>query len=218
MKKFLILLAVLGLMPGPNLLAQDYIINWNNDTIHCRLPASAKEIGLKPRSKYQNGYTHVMVLFPNDSLRVIKAGDIKGYTRAKHGKDLLCDGYFEAKRIEAAARTQVVGREVTGADQEKNGWLFVSRLVGGTYLSLYISYEPGNSTPRPRYYINYAEGQVSQKITPVYTKKKLVKMLSRDNWAASIKDFRYRRTSKGFYDIINEYNRLRQATISKMQP
>ena len=99
MKLYVVLIFLIALFWGFKAVSQDFIITWQNDTIPCKLPGDAKEIGLKPTRKYHNGYERVTALFQNDSLRVINAGEIFGYFRQKHGKKLLCDGYFEAKQI-----------------------------------------------------------------------------------------------------------------------
>jgi len=116
---------------------QDYIVTWNNDTIHCTLPARPGKEGVRPSLKYENGHIRTLAIFPNDSIRVLEAGQVKGYYREKHGKYLLCNGHFEAKK-----------KLWQGTD---TNWYFMSRVEAGEYASLYMMYLRISRSP-VRYY------------------------------------------------------------------
>jgi hypothetical protein len=170
---------------------QDYIVNWENDTIFCKLPGDAKKAGLKPVWKYEDGYERIVAVSDNDSIRIINAGDIKGYSRQKHGKRLLCDGFFESKQIlytRQNQRTTVEGENIGNNSK----WYFLNRIVQGKYATLYIWYETSNT------------------VIPFFNKKKMVELLSDSDIASEMKGFKYRKSNKGFSEIVVEYNRLKE--------
>lgn len=111
---------------------QDHIITWKNDTIPCKLTPDPRKAGLKPAGNYRNGYFRIAALYPNDSLRVYDAGQIKGYYRKEHGKGLLCDGHFDALQLAEAA-----GNLVTEAERRSFAWAFLLRVQHGRFASLY---------------------------------------------------------------------------------
>ncbi len=133
MGKVKIVAAALLLLMAENCPAQDYIITWNNDTLYCELPANPSKAGFRPRADNKNGYFKLAAIFPNDSARVFKPGEIKGYYRAKHGKQLLCDGMFYS------VQSVRPNRPLTDGDSKKGGgdWYFMLAEEVGEYASMY---------------------------------------------------------------------------------
>lgn len=211
MKKYSLLFFVICIAFGQGAKGQDYIITWENDTIACKLPGSSNEVGLKPRNKYEDGYQRIAAVFADDSMRVINAGEIKGYSRKKHGKRLLCDGFFEAKQIiflDTKKRTLVDERK----DTEKNKpWVFMNRLIEGKYASLYIVYQLIGNSYESAYYLSRYGIEAPNTVISIYSRKRLVDMLSDEDIANEMKNISYRKSSKGFSDIVIEYNRLKVA-------
>lgn len=188
---------------------QDYIVNWENDTIFCKLPGDAKKAGLKPVWKYEDGYERIVAVSDNDSIRIINAGDIKGYSRQKHGKRLLCDGFFESKQIlytRQNQRTTVEGENIGNNSK----WYFLNRIVQGKYATLYIWYETHGGCTYSSYFINRHGIEASNTVIPFFNKKKMVELLSDSDIASEMKGFKYRKSNKGFSEIVVEYNRLKE--------
>jgi len=212
MKKYLLLVTCLAFVLG--VAGQDYIINWNNDTIACQLPGDPKKIGLKPVWKYDDGHERIIAISESDSLSIINAGDIKGYHRQKHGKGLLCDGVFEAKQIlfsNQNSRTTVEGKNAANNPQ----WYFFSRIVQGKYATLYIKYNTHGSCTYSSYYINRHGIEAPNTVLPFYNKKKMLELLSDGDIAGEMKEFKFRKSNKGFSEIVTEYNRLKEAADKK---
>ncbi len=216
MKKQSLLFLVTSLTFGLIAVGQDYIINWNNDTIACKLPGDAKKAGFKPAWKYEDGYERIVAVSDNDSIRVINAGDIKGYSRQKHGKGLLCDGFFEAKQI--LFSNQNIRTTVEGKSAGNNSdWVFLSRIAEGKYATLYMKYETDGTDYFSSYYLDRHGIEAANTVIPFYNKKKMIELLSDNDIAGEMKRFKYRKSNKGFAEIVVEYNRLKEAAAKKRQ-
>jgi hypothetical protein len=214
MKKYTLLLFITGLIVGQLAAAQDYIITWQNDTIACKLPGNSKTVGIKPGWKYQNGYERILTVFANDSIRVINAGEIKGYSRKEHGKKLLCDGIFEAKKIALAVKNKLTPVDAEKSKKEEP-WYFLNRVVQGKYASLYIQYSFQSSSISSSYYISRHGIEPPDTVIPFFNKKKMIELLSNDAMAGELANFNYRKSTKGLLDIVNEYNRLKEEADKK---
>ena len=132
MKSLFVALSLLYIIPKAK--AQDYIVTWNNDTITCIMPPKPAKDGLKPSHKYENGYEKFAAIFSADSIRIIDAGQVKSYSREKHGKGLLCNGIFDAKKIAGNTRKEI------GELKKNEKWVFMQRVSTGPYAKLYIHY------------------------------------------------------------------------------
>lgn len=214
MKKNNLLVLVTSLFFVSGAAGQDYIINWNNDTITCQLPGDPKKIGLKPVWKYDDGHERIIAISESDSLSIINAGDIKGYSRQKHGRGLLCDGVFEAKQIlfsNPNKRTTVEGKN----SDSNLKWYFFSRIVEGKYATLYIKYDTHGSCTYSSYYIHRHGIEAANTVLPFYNKKKMLELLSDSDIAGKMEEFKFRKSNKGFSEIVAEYNRLKEAAAKK---
>jgi hypothetical protein len=216
MKKNIAFFFVFNLFGFLQTLGQDYIITLRNDTIPCKLPGTSKEIGLKPAREYENGYEKIVAIFSNDSIRVLKANEIKGYSRQKHGKKLLCDGFFEAKQIVIAN-----SKKRTIVDQNKNSpeklpWYFMNRIIEGKYASLYSYYFFGGPEVDHFYYISRSGIEAPNTVIPFFNRKKMVELLSEEDIASEMQKFKYKKSMKGVQEIVNEYNRLKEIAAEKL--
>ena len=214
MKKQFLLLPLLSLALVPGAVGQDYIITWNNDTIACQLPGDAKKAGLKPAWKYEDRYERIVTVSDNDSIRVINAGEIKGYSRQKHGKRLLCDGVFEAKQILFSNQNKRTTVEGKNSGNNPN-WVFLSRITEGKYATLYMKYDTDGTSYYSSYYIVRHGIEAANTVIPFFNKKKMIELLSDSDIASEMKRFKYRKSNKGFAEIVNEYNRLKEAAGKK---
>lgn len=214
MKKHYLLLLFAGLAIGSLAQPQDYIITWQNDTLVCKLPGDLKKTGLKPVWKYDDGYEKVVTVFENDSIRIIKAGEIKGYHRKDHGKGLLCDGVFEAKQIVTTGQNKrtLVEENRTGNNLP---WYFLSRVIEGKYANLYIRYVSDGRDIFAAYYLHRHGIEEENTVLPFFNKKKTIEVLSDGDIANEMKAFKYKKSNKGFAEIVNEYNRLKEAVTNK---
>lgn len=198
--------------------AQDYIVTWKNDTIVCQLPGDAKKAGFKPVWKYEDGYERIVAFFNGDSVRVISAGEIKGYSRQKHGKRLLCDGFFEAKQIIFLGTKKRTLVDETKNTEKSKPWVFMNRLIDGKYANLYIVYQLTGDGYEASYYLSRHGVEASNTVMPFFNKKKMIELMSDSDIASEMKAFRYKKSNKGFAEIVNEYNRLKEAAAKKVYP
>lgn len=203
MKSFFI--AILIIYTVPQAKAQDYIVTWNNDTIKCTMPPKPAKEGLKPSYKFENGYEKFAAIFSADSLRIIEAGQVKTYKREKHGKRLLCNGVFDAKKIAGTSRKQI------GESDKDKKWVFMQRVSTGPYAKLYIQYSRAfDGCIISNYYFSFA-GDDPNYVVYADSKKNAIKLLMQDaDVAPKLEKFKYRKSSKGYTDIVEEYNRLKK--------
>lgn len=218
MLKQLLGVLIAGLLNGAVAVGQDYIITWKNDTIPCQLPGNIKETDLRPAWKYSNGHYNTVAVFQNDSVRVINAGEIKGYTRQKHGKQYLCNGFFESKQVVSPAVQKRTPVDSKANDPKNQDWFFMNRIVDGRYASLYMIYDNDGTCISAYYYIRRHDDPVPNKVTPVISKKKMVAFLSDAGIADQLKAFSGKRSNRRFVKIIREYNRLKEIAAGQTQP
>lgn len=184
---------------------QDYIVTWNNDTIPCRMPPKPAKEGLKQSRKYENGYDKFVAIFSADSLRIIEAGQVKSYKREKHGRRLLCDGVFDAKKIAGTSRKQIAE-----SDKDKK-WVFMQRVKTGPFVKLYQHYKRDNDGCAISYYYLSFAGDNPNNVVYVDSKESAIKLLMKDTDVAQhLEKLKYRKSSNGFIDIVEGYNRLKQ--------
>jgi len=178
-------------------LAQDYIITWSGDTLSCVLPGKPGKEGIRPAAKYHNGHIRVVAFFPNDSVRVLEAGQVKGYFRSRHGKSLLCDGHFEAKKIYRKGRDTV--------------WYFMNRVVEGKFASLYVVYLRADRRIYRYYYLRKLTDRLSFFESNIATYKQLRRMLTEDDIREGMQLFFSGKRKNRFIGAVREYNRLKEA-------
>lgn len=194
--------------------AQDYIITWANDTINCTFPQKPGKIGFRPAGKYENGHVRVLTIFPGDSIRAIEAGDVKAYYRLKHGKELLCNGYFEAKKVK---ETDWQSNDAIPGNKG-NAWYFMNQVVKGKYASLYMVYIwRGSKTPAPFYFVSKYNDPDSLQPAWLGTRKKLVEIFSDRDLKEAMQPVLDRKARKRYADIVREYNRLKEAAALKLK-
>lgn len=207
---FLLTATVLaGLAAG----AQDYIITWQGDSIACRFPAKPRKEGFRPAGRYHNGHIRLAAVFPNDSVRIIEAGQVKGYYRAKHGKSLLCNGQFVSKRlVDQLGRKNVWWNFTDKAEP----FFFVQKVIEGKHADLYTFYVQFGSDPPDQYYcITKHNDNDYGKAIVVDNRKKTVEFLSDPDIAEEMKKFRYKKNWQAYQQVVEEYNRLKTEAASK---
>jgi hypothetical protein len=192
------------LMAAGEVAAQDYIISWTGDTVNCRMLADPAREKLRPRYKYLNGHYRLAVVFNSDSLRVLEAGDVKAYYRKHHGKNFLCNGFFEAKKISTAAKTGLSGNLAADPNYQ---WYFMRQVVKGDYASLHAVYTTRGSRASLSYYISMA-GPDSLYSKFFSTKRKALRYLAGKANKKEFVQLKYRRSMKGYIDIVNMYNQV----------
>lgn len=188
--------------------AQDYLITWNNDTVYCQLPANPAGEGFRPKGQHKNGYKTLAVIFKNDSIRVINAGEIKGYYRSKHGKGLLCDGMFYSVKVPKT------GRMATDAEGKLSGhdWYFMAVDLIGEYASLYKVLVIRKRLYTHYYVIKHTSEQHPQGAF-MGTRKQIVAQLAEKGIEEPMKNFIEK--NKSFTKMVIEYNRLKKAQEEK---
>lgn len=193
--------------------SQDYVITWKGDSLECQMPGKPWKDGFRPQRKYDNGHLRVPVVFQNDSTRVIEAGDVKGYSRTKHGRGLLCNGIFESKQL-----LDEKGRKsaLSHFGGEEGDWYFLQRLEEGPYANLYIVYLRCSAGRNDAFYciIKHAEAQ-PEKAFVMYNRKRTVQFLSDLDVATGMRNFRYKKTRQAYGKIVREYNRLKTEAATK---
>ncbi len=115
--------------------AQDKIITNNGDTLDCRIsvkPWKEKISIRKYGMREQNGYAYAVAFFPNDSMRIIRPGEIKGFFVQQH-KRYLNGGYYESATFHS--NTHVLFRGSIPNARPKTR--FLRRIYSGNEISLY---------------------------------------------------------------------------------
>jgi hypothetical protein len=183
----------------------DYVITWQNDTIPCRLPDKRGKEGIRPAWKYTNGHSKLVVIFSNDSVRIIGAGEVKGYYRAKHGQSLLCNGNFESVQLHSGEPSLT---EADGKSEKK--WVFLNRVVSGKYASLYIIYYKIRGRVSPAYYVVKHTEKGSPVYMPILNWKLSVKLLADEETGEKLHQFRFTKATRKYRELVEEYNRLKE--------
>ncbi|MBL7723696.1 MAG: hypothetical protein JNK27_06085 [Chitinophagaceae bacterium] len=185
--------------------AQDHVITWDADTLTCIFPDKPRKEGLRPGSKYENGHIRLLAHFENDSVRIIEAGDVKGYSRKKHGKSLLCDGVFESVEL-----TEEEQRYIYYGRSDGKRWYFLNRVFSGKYASLYVMYISRTSeSPRSFYFIKKTD-QKSTKPVLLRNWKQIFTQLDDLPVNSGFKADNYRGKKRNFVYVVNDYNRLKE--------
>jgi hypothetical protein len=194
--------------------AQDYVITWSNDTVYCVFPEKPGKEGMRPASKYENGHVRVLTFFPNDSVRVVEAGSIKGYYREKHGKSLLCNGKFISQRV----RKEDVYLTGLARRDSNSDWFFMNEVHTGKHASLYLIYlHSGSQVPTAFYFVQkHIKGSSLDPIR-ISTRKNLVEIFSDPDIAGEMKPVLQKKGRKKYVHIIKEYNRLKEEAASKLR-
>lgn len=192
MKYLLLCAGWLTLLDG---LAQDFIITPAGDTLPCRLPGNIRKEGIRPVHKYLNGHIRLAVLFPNDSVRIQEPGQIRGYFRAVHGKSLLCDGYFESKKMAWKAGD--------------TSWYFMNRVITGRFASLYRIYLWEGDVPEQYFFLDKKQGTDPDYLPWIRDRKALKVMLTEEETLAGMAIFFGKRKKFSFPEAVAEYNRLK---------
>lgn len=205
MLKPLLLLMLLPLLAPAE--AQDYIITWKNDTLHCEMPGEPRKKGLRPVWKYKDGYYQVAAIFPGDSIRVYEPGQIRGYYRKKHGDGLLCDGNFHSIQVPEGDGFKTR----TGAAPAYT-WRFLLLETQGEYVSMYKLLWWGRRLHTTYYAVKH-QGPDKDIAYYLTSRKRLRKVLAdediREYMLAAIQ-----KTGK-YKELIAEYNRLKAAAAVK---
>lgn len=194
--------------------AQDYIITWSNDTVYCVFPEKPGKEGMRPASKYENGHVRVLTFFPNDSVRVVEAGAIKGYYREKHGRKLLCNGTFISQRV-SKEDEYVAGLARRDSNSD---WFFMNEVHAGKHASLYLVYlYSGSQVPTAFYFVQkHINGSTLLPIR-ISTRKKLVEIFSDTDIAEGMKPVLQKKGRRKYVHIIKEYNQLKEEAASKLR-
>jgi hypothetical protein len=188
------------LMCGFPALSQDYLVNWQNDTLSVTLPANPAKEDFKPGWKYRSGYELIAVIFANDSIRAINAGEIKAYYRQKHGKGLLCDGSFESIKVEEGT-----GKRTNAEGKVAYSWYFMQPVHKGRYASLYKILVGGKRVYTYYYIVIHKEGnRVNGQL--MLNRSDARKLLTIQAHEEAMTHFI--RKNKRFSKIVIEYNRL----------
>lgn len=197
---------------------EDMIFTWDGDTINVTMPGQPWKDGVRPASKYDNGYIRTFTVFANDSVRVIEAGEIKGYYRKKHGKRYLCDGYFESRKIKPGTYLSTInwGRSGTNSGKDAdNPWYFMAPVVKGKHASLYRIYTWCGQCMHAMYFLGRPEDEDSLMTQPVWTRKEAIKLLSDPDVADAMNDYWENGKKKKIGTIVEHYNTVKESAALK---
>jgi hypothetical protein len=183
-------------------IAQDHVVTWDNDTLYGRFSSHPRKEGLRPEYKYNSGFYQSGFYFSNDSLRVLKAGEIKSYYRKEHGKKLLCDGHFESWKV------NIKDLHYSRYDNRDTAmqWYFVRKVEDGEHAQLYVLTDDCGRGYFNHYFIHKKGTSV---LYSPDSKRKAIAYLSDESLKDELNRFKSRRSQKGFIDIVKEYNRLK---------
>lgn len=184
-------------------IAQDHVVTWDNDTLYGRFASHPRKEGLRPQYKYNSGFYQSGFYFTNDSLRVLKAGEIKSYYRKEHGRKLLCNGHFESWKVNIKElHYSRYDRRDTAAQ-----WYFVRKVEDGEHAQLYVLTDDCGRGYFNHYFIHKKGTGV---LHSLYNKRKAIEYLSDASVKDKLAQFKSRRSQKGYADIVKEYNRLKE--------
>lgn len=184
------------MLAGQFSFSQDYIITWKGDTVYCRLPAKPGKEGIRPAWKYENGHVRFLAFFPNDSVRVLEAGQVKGYYRGGHGRSLLCNGNFEA-------------RKMAWSRQDTN-WYFMNRVEEGKHATLYMIYLSSGKAPRAYYFLKKKDDPDPWFTLLLNNRKHLEELLLEEDIKEGMQLFFSGKSRRKYSEAVKEYNRLKE--------
>lgn len=200
MRTLILYLALLNVMDA---FPQDYIITAGNDTLYCRLPGDIRKEGIRPVYKYLNGHTRLAVVFSNDSLRVQEPGQIRGYYRSVHGKSLLCDGYFESRKM--------------AWKEGDTSWYFMNRVQDGDFAALYKIYLADGDAPSQYYFLDIKGQADPDFVQLVPGRKKLKALLTDADTREEMEKLFSRRKKISYREAVAAYNLLKAGQVSPTQ-
>lgn len=174
---------------------QDHVITWQGDTMNCRFPEKPSKEGLKPAWKYENGHIRLMTVFENDSVRVLEAGQVKGYFREKHGTHLLCDGHFESMKMHWPG--------------EDTSWYFMNLLTRGKHASLYRIWMLFNKHPRAFYFIRLKGEKIPFFTRYISKRKKLKELLIDEDTREGMMQLFEENKKVDYERAVKKYNQLK---------
>lgn len=194
MKRSIFLLSFL--LAGQCIFSQDYIITWKSDTVYCRLPARPGKEGIRPASKYQNGHLRFLAFFSIDSVRVLEAGQVKGYYRGEHGSSLLCNGNFEARKM--------------AWSRQDTSWYFMNRVVEGKHATLYMIYLSTGNSPRAYYFLKKKDDPDPLFTVLLDNRKHLKELLLEEDIKEGMLRFFSGKKRRKYSEAVKEYNQLKE--------
>lgn len=198
---FMLIFCFFGSLKAQN--SGDFIITWKNDTIACSFPGNPKDADIRPARRYLNGHISIPTVFKNDSVRIIRAGDIKAYSRNEHGKSLLCDGYFESKKLAVSGNMR---KNPDGGRNEE--WYFLRRLVDGKYASLHIIYL-GSGDNMSSFLFLTKHISATPDMIKVWGWRKTLALLSDNDTAEGLNKLKGSGSNR-YTNLVKEYNRLKE--------
>lgn len=143
----LLAVALLHAQPHQN----DKIITLAGDTLSAFISADPYKETRVPgriiRDVYDYGFTHIIAIFPNDSLRILYPNDILGYYRAEPGRN-IGSGWFESRPLHA---------QWTGAGIFSKGSLqrFVHRIYSHKDFTVFMLRQADFGSPPDYFYYLY---------------------------------------------------------------
>lgn len=176
---------------------QDHVITWQDDTLACRFPDKPRKEGIRRPWKYHNGHVRVMTVFANDSVRVLEAGQVKGYVRKKHGIRLLCNGRFESRKM------------IWPGDRDTS-WYFMSLETEGKHASLYKVWEHFNKSPRPYYFVHLKKQKDPHFTLYVSNRKEMRNLLTDEETKEGMEQFYAANKRADFESAVKTFNRLKE--------
>ncbi|MBL7733315.1 MAG: hypothetical protein JNM88_19260 [Chitinophagaceae bacterium] len=194
-----------------NAFSQDYLISWKGDTLFCELPDNPRKEGFRPVGNFTNGYKKIAVFTGADSVRVVEAGQIKGYRRHKHGKNLLCDGYFESVRVPDGN-----GEYTTPEGKNEGEWHFMLLEHKGRHASLYKMLVWGRRLYTYYYVVKHGGEAAVPEGYKIFNRSRAEKLLADEDIKTEMQQVIKR--EKKFTRMVEEYNRLKEAAAAKQIP
>jgi hypothetical protein len=217
MRKYLFVM-VFTCLYGVSIAQEDKLITWDGDTLQCTMPGKPWKDGLRPSSKYDNGFLRTVTIFANDSVRIIEAGEVKGYYRKEHGKRFLCDGHFEARKVAPGPDLKMINWWRTGTGGGKdldNPWYFMSPVVKGKHATLYRIYIWCGRCMHPVHLVSRPGDKDPLLTQPVWTRKEALKLLSDPDVSEELKKYWNTAKKKKIWTIVEHYNRAKENAAVK---
>ncbi len=184
--------------------AQDKIITNNGDTLDCRISVrpwkekiSIRRLGLRE----QNGYEYAVVFFPNDSIRIVRPGEVKGFFVKQHSK-YLSGGYYETDSFHINISVLFKGSIPKASPQTG----FLRRIYAGNEISLY-DFLDGDREDNWIAYLVKKRGE--EKYTHIANKKQAVQYFSDAPGLPDSVGFKKRPVYKTMLALVKAYEQLK---------
>lgn len=189
--------------------SQDKIIMLTGDTINCRISIHPWKEGVRIEKvpwrldKRLNGYAFIVAFFNDDSVRILRPEQIKGFYSHRHTR-YLSEGYYESlsyyRRINLLFKGNVIS--------EKSENMFFRRIYQSNQIALYNLVEEDMGDVILRYFVKKKD---NEKLLYFYNKSDIENIFSdTPELTKQKRTKKFKHRFKNIVTIVMEYTRLKE--------